>query len=92
MTNEEFQRLLRSDPEELRERLPGTGRGSRDVARVVSELDDSELMRAIRDLGGHDLQDLLAALAEAERATDRPSIVFAYTIKAWRLADRRPSG
>ena len=86
MTNEEFQRLLRSDPGELRERLPGTGRGSGDVARVVSELDDSELMRAIRDLGGHDLQDLLAALAEAERATDRPSIVFAYTIKAWRLA------
>jgi pyruvate dehydrogenase E1 component len=86
MTNEEFQRLLRSGPDELRDRLPGAGGGSRDVARVLRELDDRQLLRAIRDLGGHDVPDLLAAFAEAERATDRPSIVFAYTIKAWRLA------
>jgi pyruvate dehydrogenase E1 component len=51
-----------------------------------SGVDDGELRRAIRDLGGHDLAELLAAFAEADRVTDRPSVVFAYTIKAWRLA------
>src|SRR3954471_10963458 len=61
MPNEEYQRLLRSDAAELRERLPGTGRGSRDVARLAGELDDDELLRAVRDLGGHDLADLLEA-------------------------------
>ena len=40
---------------------------------------------AIRDLGGHDLADLLDAFAQADAATDRPSVVFAYTIKAWSL-------
>ena len=45
MPNEEYQRLLRSAPGELRERLPGAGRGSRDVARLVGELDDEELLR-----------------------------------------------
>lgn len=85
MSNEEYQRLLRSGPGELRERLPGSGRGRRDVERLVSDLGDVELMRAIRDLGGHDLADLRDALAAADATTDRPSVIFAYTIKAWGL-------
>jgi pyruvate dehydrogenase E1 component len=86
MDNQEFQRLLRSGADELRERLPGTGSDAPSLRRLIGELDDRELLRAIRDLGGHDLADLLAAFAEADRVTDRPSIIFAYTIKAWRLA------
>ena len=86
MPNEEYQRLLRTGPDELRERLTGTGRGSRDVAKLLRDLDDDELLRALRDLGGHDLADLLAAFAEADAIADRPTIIFAYTIKAWRLA------
>lgn len=86
MPNEEYQRLLPSGPDELRERLPGAGRGSRDVAKLVRQLDDEEILRAIRDLGGHDLHDLLDAFAQADVAADRPSVIFAYTIKAWRLA------
>jgi pyruvate dehydrogenase E1 component len=86
MRNAEFQRLLRSDAAELRERLPGEGSGSGELARLVGDLSDDEVLRAIRDLAGHDLHDLLAAFAESDRATDRPSVIFAYTIKAWRLA------
>jgi pyruvate dehydrogenase E1 component len=85
MTNEEYQRLLRSPAGELRERLPGTGRGRRDVERVTADLDDRELAVAIRDLGGHDLSHLLDAFARTDAVTDRPSVIFAYTIKAWRL-------
>jgi pyruvate dehydrogenase E1 component len=86
MPNEEYQWLLRSTAMELRERLPGSGRGSRDVATVIGGLDDEELLRAIRDLGGHDIGDLLQAFRDADAVTDRPSVIFAYTIKAWRLA------
>jgi pyruvate dehydrogenase E1 component len=85
MPNEEYQRLLRATPAELRERLPGSGRGSREVARLVADLGDEELSRAIRDLAGHDIPLLLDALAEADAVRDRPSVIFAYTIKAWRL-------
>jgi pyruvate dehydrogenase E1 component len=85
MTNEEYQRLLRSPADELRERLPGSGAGKRDVARVVKDLDDGEVLEAIRDLAGHDLADLLDAFRAADEAHDRPSVIFAYTIKAWRL-------
>ncbi len=85
MPNEEYQRLLRGSAEELRERLPGSGRGRRDLERLVAELDDAELARAIRDLGGHDLVDLIEAFRAAD-ADERPAVVFAYTIKARGLA------
>jgi pyruvate dehydrogenase E1 component len=85
MANEEYQRLLRSPASELRDRLPASGRGRKDVARVISELEDAEVLAAIRDLAGHDLADLRDALRVADEAHDRPAVIFAYTIKAWRL-------
>ncbi|MEX2420621.1 MAG: pyruvate dehydrogenase, partial [Actinomycetota bacterium] len=39
----------------------------------------------IQDLGGHDLGDIVDALVRARAATDRPTIVFAYTIKGFGL-------
>ncbi len=85
MTNEEYQRLLRSSPGELRERLCGEGRARKSIERVLNDLDDGELVVAVRDLGGHDLVDLLDAFKRADSLTDRPAVVFAYTIKAWGL-------
>ena len=85
MSNEEYQRLLRSPAAELRERLPGQGRRQRDVARLLGQLDDTAIAEAIRDLGGHDLADLLDAFQRADAVTDRPTVIFAYTIKAWGL-------
>jgi pyruvate dehydrogenase E1 component len=85
MPNEEYQRLLRGDAAEVRERLPGSGRGSRELRRLIEDLDDGELSRAIRDLAGHDLADLLDAFRRADEVSDRPAVIFAYTIKAWAL-------
>jgi pyruvate dehydrogenase E1 component len=39
----------------------------------------------IQDLGGHDLADILDALAIARAESSRPTIVFAYTIKGFGL-------
>ena len=75
MPNEEYQRLLRADAGELRERL--------EVGVLPG--DDAELLAAFRDLGGHDLAALIAAFRAADAVRDRPSVVFAYTIKGWRL-------
>ena len=61
MSNEEYQRILRSPAAELRERLPGEGRARARRARLVAELDDAEVVAAVCDLGGHDLADLLDA-------------------------------
>jgi pyruvate dehydrogenase E1 component len=84
MTNEEYQRILRSSAPELRERLPGRP-GPPELERLLGDVEDGQLMAAVRDLGGHDLVLLLDALERADAVMDRPSVIFAYTIKAWRL-------
>jgi pyruvate dehydrogenase E1 component len=85
MPNEEYQRLLRSDTAQLRERLPGSGRGRRELERLAGQLEDAELLAAVRDLAGHDLADLRDAFRAADAEHDRPAVIFAYTIKAWNL-------
>jgi pyruvate dehydrogenase E1 component len=85
MPNEEYQRLLRASADDLRERLVGPGRGKAPVERLIGELDDRELAAAVRDLGGHDLEALLDAFHETDAVADRPCVIFAYTIKGWRL-------
>jgi pyruvate dehydrogenase E1 component len=39
----------------------------------------------IQDLGGHDLADIIAGLAAARAERERPTIIFAYTIKGYGL-------
>jgi pyruvate dehydrogenase E1 component len=85
MPNEEYQWMLRTPDAELRASLPGSGPGRRELERLLADLEDAELAAAVRDLGGHDLQDLLDAFARADAVTDRPTVVFAYTIKAFSL-------
>ncbi|MGJ3558213.1 hypothetical protein ACR6C2_01685 [Streptomyces sp. INA 01156] len=84
MPNPEYQRLLRCDAAELRRRLPGAGPGAAAVAATVADVDDTTLVEAVRDLGGHDLPALLDAL---DRIDDtRPTVIFAYTVKGYGLA------
>ena len=85
MSNEEFQRLLRTPTSELRDRFPGQGPESKAIKRILSEMDDAEIGGVIRDLGGHDLLDLEEAFCKADANTSSPSVIFAYTIKAWNL-------
>jgi pyruvate dehydrogenase E1 component len=83
MPNEEYQRLLRCDAGELRERLPGEDRGRKEIRKQLNDIPDRELLRTFRDLGGHDLVKISEVFDQI--ATDRPSVVFAYTIKGWGL-------
>jgi pyruvate dehydrogenase E1 component len=75
MGNEEYQSLLRAPAAALRERLG--------VKKVLDDLSDDDVARALRDLGGHDLRELTAAYGAV--ADDRPTVMFAYTIKGWGL-------
>jgi pyruvate dehydrogenase E1 component len=86
MTNPEYQRLLRLDAASLRERLPRAGDGDGPDAalvRLVAELDDATLLAAIRNLAGHDLVSLDGAFGAIDDS--RPTVIFAYTVKGYRL-------
>ncbi|HET8617243.1 MAG TPA: pyruvate dehydrogenase [Actinomycetales bacterium] len=83
MTNEEYQRMLRAPADQVRERLLADGHVSRPMRSLVDSVDDATLASSVRDLGGHDLSQLLQTYASASR--ERPTVVFAYTIKGWGL-------
>lgn len=86
MTNEEYQRMLRAEPGQVADRIlawgdgePGVGGPGSDLRSLVHSLSEEELGRAVRDLGGHDLPLLVDTFASVEN--DRPTVVFAYTVK-----------
>ncbi|MFI7277354.1 transketolase-like TK C-terminal-containing protein [Streptomyces sp. NPDC049879] len=83
MPNPEYQRLLRCPADELRTRLPGSGPGAPSIARLLTGTDDATLMEAVRNLGGHDLAALDAALSDVD--DQRPTVILAYTVKGYRL-------
>ncbi len=83
MSNEAYQSLFALNGAKLRHKfLQGADQA---VRRFVADHPDDELKTLVTDLGGHDLGLLLDTFAECDRTTDRPSVVFAYTIKGWGL-------
>ena len=87
MSNEEYQLLLRRDGATIRERvLAGTAATERKaLERTLGAVSDADLPMVFADLGGHDIEELCRALDEADADRTRPSVIFAYTIKGWRL-------
>jgi len=83
MPNEQYQSLFALDGSAVRERFLD---GAPDAAAAgVADVDDADLKPLVTDLGGHDLQALLDAFAQADDDKQRPTVVFAYTVKGWGL-------
>ena len=86
MPNEQYQGLFGSSEELVRETLVEP-LGAVDRARLERVLRPHEgrLRTLIGDLGGHDLAGILDAFACARAETERPTVLFAYTIKGYAL-------
>lgn len=83
MTNEEYQSLFAYNGAELRDRF--LARADSLVGDAIADVSDDDLAPVVQNLGGHDLRVLIDAYRECDAVTDRPSVVFAYTIKGWGL-------
>jgi pyruvate dehydrogenase E1 component len=82
MSNEEYQALIRLPGHQLR---PDLTQGRADLEALLADVTDRELPEVLMNLGGHDLAEMIAGLDQAGRASDHPTVVFAYTIKGWGL-------
>jgi len=81
--NEQYQSLFGLAPNEARIRfLEGSPEG---VSYFLEKYSDEELFEILTDLGGHDISSLLQAFKECDQVSNKPSVVFAYTIKGWHL-------
>ena len=86
MSNEEYQLLVRLPGDELRRRFV-TVNGHKDtyLEGLLAPISNEELPGVVGNLGGHDLSEMISVLEEADATADRPTVIFAYTIKGWRL-------
>ena len=83
MPNEHYQSLFALRGPELRERF--LEEASPLLRDRIADLNDDYLHLLLTDLGGHDISALLEAFEECDAVKDRPSVVFAYTVKGWGL-------
>ncbi|MFZ4496353.1 MAG: transketolase-like TK C-terminal-containing protein [Candidatus Nanopelagicales bacterium] len=83
MPNEHYQSLFALRGPELRERF--LEEASPLLRDRIADLNDDYLHLLLTDLGGHDISALLGAFEECDAVKDRPSVVFAYTVKGWGL-------
>ena len=83
MPNERYQSLFAMSGEQVRERF--TEGAPSEVLAFCEPLNDQDLKSLVTDLGGHNIESLLEAFAHCDAVTDRPSVIFAYTIKGWGL-------
>ncbi len=85
MPNQEYQQLFAASDEQIVEALerPLSVGDRQSLARVL-EPHHGAVGTLIRDLGGHDIVDVQETLAET-RTSDRPTAIFAYTIKGYGL-------
>ena len=91
MPNEEYQRLLRSHPDDVHERVLAGIDGDEfphdqreQLSSLLAVLSPRDLAEVVRDLAGHDIPLLVDTFAEIDAT--RPTVIFAYTIKGRGLA------
>lgn len=86
MTNEEYQATIRMRGEEARAHVfERAGADRTALESILGDVADDDLPGLLADLGGHDHDELGRLLGQADADADRPTVVFAYTIKGWRL-------
>lgn len=83
MPNEAYQELFGLTPADARRKLLVNADPA--VLRFADKFDDDALKSLITDLGGHDLALLTDTFRSCDAESDRPSVVFAYTIKGYGL-------
>ncbi|MEM7342180.1 MAG: 1-deoxy-D-xylulose-5-phosphate synthase N-terminal domain-containing protein [Actinomycetota bacterium] len=83
MANEAYQELFAIDGDEFRTKFLVDAEPA--VIELAEAYDDAGLKTLVTDLGGHDMATLIDTFAECDAETERPSVVFAYTIKGYGL-------
>ncbi|MHB1089482.1 MAG: transketolase-like TK C-terminal-containing protein [Ilumatobacteraceae bacterium] len=83
MSNERYQSLFALQGADLRAKFLDDAPEA--VEKIIATVSDDDIAPLVQNLGGHDLSLLLDCYRECDLVSDRPSVVFAYTVKGWGL-------
>ncbi len=74
--------LLIRDPKELKTQMK---KKYSELKSFLADVSDQELYQGLRDLGGHDVEELKTAFEASKKDPKRPTIVICHTLKGWGL-------
>jgi pyruvate dehydrogenase E1 component len=74
--------MLSQDPKAIRKEILKT---QPKLDKFLKSISDQEMQRALKDFGGHDYHEIIAALEKSKENKRRPCIVIAHTLKGWNL-------
>ncbi len=78
-TDYHFQMLLwKHDAKLVRESILAEDKGCK---KILDSLKDDELLRALRDLGGHDMAACIRVFEESKKDRQTPTLIIAHTVK-----------
>lgn len=80
--------LLIKDAEVLKTEL----KKIKSIAKFAESQKADDLFKALHDMGGHDVFEMLTAYENSKKSTDRPTMIIAHTIKGWGLEMAANSG
>lgn len=80
--------LLVKDAEELKKNLLKI----KSIEKFVASQNAKDLIEGLRDMGGHDVEELYEAFERSKQSTDRPTMIVVHTIKGWGLEMAATSG
>lgn len=79
----ELQALLaKKDPKEMVEAI---AKYDKAASKILDGLEGKDVIRFMRDLGGHDVEELLEAYDFTRKNTEKPTLIIAHTLKGWGL-------
>ncbi len=79
----EFQALLLV--EDMKALKKGIAKEHPPMKKFLENTSDEDLFFALRDMGGHDIEALTAAMIESKKNPRKPTLIVAHTIKGWNL-------
>ena len=74
--------LLSKNTDDVRKELKKT---NKELEKFLKNVNDEELRKGLSDFGGHDLEEVIAALEESKTDKRKPCIIIAHTLKGWGL-------
>ncbi len=79
----EFQALLLV--QDMKALKKGIAKEHPSMKKFLDAVSDQDLFDALRDFGGHDMQELANAMLESKKDQRKPTMIIAHTLKGWGL-------
>jgi pyruvate dehydrogenase E1 component len=79
----EFQALLLV--QDMKALKKGIAKEHPNMKKFLDAVSDQDLFDALRDFGGHDMQELANAMLESKKDPRKPTMIIAHTLKGWGL-------